>query len=152
MLPITLICIGSLKTKWVKEGAEQYLLRIGPRLKIQELSASKQQDPKRQQAEENTKILEAMENARGVTWVLDETGKTYTSQAFAAELGKLQDRGEPLTLVLGGAYGLTSEVRAKAQRVVRLSDMTFPHELCRLVLLEQLYRAQEIRKGTGYHH
>lgn len=151
MLPITLLCIGTIKTPWVREACEQYLLRLGPRLTVRELAASKHRDAAKQQADECERLLEALADARGPVWVLDETGKAYTSQAFAKELGALQDRGEHLTIVLGGAYGLTDAVR-KSGRAIRLSDMTFPHELCRIVLLEQLYRAQEIRKGSGYHH
>jgi 23S rRNA (pseudouridine1915-N3)-methyltransferase len=152
MSPLSLLCIGSLKTSWAQEACAQYLVRLGPRFTVRELSASKLKDGPRQLLDESERLLEVLEDVRGVVWVLDERGDRLTSPALAEALGKLVDRGEPLTLVLGGAYGLTEAVRARADRLVRLSDLVFPHELCRVMLLEQLYRAAEIRRGSGYHH
>jgi 23S rRNA (pseudouridine1915-N3)-methyltransferase len=89
---------------------------------------------------------------RGQFWTLDERGKQMTSIEFAEDLGRLKDRGEPVTFLLGGAYGLSDEARSAAHRTLSLSRMTLPHELCRIVFLEQLYRAIQINKGSGYHH
>jgi 23S rRNA (pseudouridine1915-N3)-methyltransferase len=88
----------------------------------------------------------------GALWVLDETGVALTSQKFAQEIDLLRDRGEPIIVLLGGSYGLSDAVRSAARRTISLSAMTLPHELCRIVFLEQLYRAHEILKGSGYHH
>lgn len=98
------------------------------------------------------RILKSLEKHRGEVWVLDERGKGMSSLEFSQSLGRARDAGDPLTFVLGGAYGLTDAVRDRADRLLRLSEMTFPHELCRLVFLEQFYRANEILKGGGYHH
>lgn len=128
--------------------------RIGhdAHLDLIELPASKQKDPLKQQQEECDRILQKLEKLDGVICVLDETGKGMTSIKFSEELRKHFDRGDTITLVLGGAYGLTDAVRQRAQLVLKLSDMTFTHELCRIVVLEQLYRALQIQKGSGYHH
>ena len=75
-----------------------------------------------------------------------------TSEFFSQALEQMEDRGESVVFVLGGAYGLGDLVRQKADKILRLSDMVLPHELCRVVLLEQIYRAGQIQKGTGYHH
>lgn len=153
MQKLTLLCIGTLKEPWAKAAADLYLGRLrSMKAEVTELAASKERDPARQAADESARLLLAAERYKGVRWALDETGVRATSAQFAELLGKARDRGDAVTLLLGGAYGLTPEVRARADLTLRLSDMTLPHELCRVVLLEQLYRAQEILKGAGYHH
>jgi len=151
---ITLLCVGPIKTKWIAEGCAHFLGRLGHamRMEVVEVPASKQTDPAKQQAEESERLLAVLEKREGDVWVLDERGKAMTSAVFAQALGKLRDTGRPIVFVLGGAFGFTEEVRKRASRILRLSDMTFPHELCRLDFLEQLYRASEILKGSGYHH
>lgn len=146
----TLLTVGSVKTNWVREGCKQYSDRLD--VDLIEVPAGKQKDPQKQEAEECEAILSRLEGVSGEVWALDETGKQFTSQAFSDELAGLRDRGIPVTLVLGGAYGLNDAVRARADRIIALSPMTFPHELCRIVILEQLYRANQIIKGSGYHH
>jgi 23S rRNA (pseudouridine1915-N3)-methyltransferase len=150
---ITLLCIGTLKFPWAREAAEDCAKRLEHSLKLEivELSPSKARDPERQREEESDRIIAALEKRRGAVWVLDEQGKEMTSVAFSKELQTLKDRGEEMTFVLGGAYGLSDAVRKKG-RLLRLSAMTLPHELCRVVFLEQLYRAVEIERGSGYHH
>jgi len=147
---ITLLAVGSLKTSWVKEGCHQYLGRLS--IDLIEVPASKQKDPAKQSAEESASILKRLEKLDGKVWVLDEKGDSFTSDGFSKALEKMRDRGESVIFVLGGAYGLNEIVYKKADRLIRLSDMVFPHELCRIVLLEQIYRAGQITKGTGYHH
>ena len=102
--------------------------------------------------EENERLLAALEKIDGVIVVLDERGKEFLSTEFATWIGRKRDIGDSITFVLGGAFGLDDRVRSKATLVLSLSRMTFPHELCKLVFLEQLYRAQSIMAGSGYHH
>lgn len=147
---ITLFTVGSVKTPWITEGCTQYLDRMS--IDVVEVPASKQRDPQKQVQEESTFLLKRLEKVDGEIWVLDETGEGFTSQGFAEVLGQKSDHGICIAFVLGGAYGLHDAIRAKAHRCIRLSDMTFPHELCRLFFLEQLYRANQIQKGSGYHH
>ena len=116
-----------------------------------ELPASKEKDPDRQREDESTRLLGAAKKLDGDLWILDERGKGMTSEIFAKELGKAHDTGTTLIFILGGAYGLTDAVRS-AGRLLRLSDMTLPHELCRVMFLEKLYGVGEINRGTGYHH
>lgn len=151
---ITLLCIGSLKFSWAKEACKDYAHRLGHSLKLQilELPASKARESEKQREEESERIIQALGKRGGIVWVLDERGKEMTSVAFAKELQIAKDRGDAVTFVLGGAYGLNDAVRKKANRLLRLSAMTLPHELCRVVFLEQLYRAGEIGRGSGYHH
>ena len=154
MQKITLLTVGKLKESWAREAADMYVQRLRPSvsLTVMELGPSRGKDGPAQQAEESDRILKMLGSMQGEIWVLDETGKGMISKEFSKELEKAKDQGTHLVLVLGGAYGFTDAVRNKAQKLIRLSDMTFPHELCRVVLLEQLYRAFEIQKGSGYHH
>jgi 23S rRNA (pseudouridine1915-N3)-methyltransferase len=85
-------------------------------------------------------------------FLLDEKGKSYRSEDFAQHLGALRDQGiQRFVFVIGGAYGFTEEMR-KTYPLLSLSPMTFPHDLARLVLAEQIYRALHILAGGKYHH
>jgi 23S rRNA (pseudouridine1915-N3)-methyltransferase len=147
---ITLLSVGSLKTSWVQQGCQQYLDRLS--INLIEIPASKHRDSVKQSEEESASIIKRLDKMNGKIWVLDEKGDSFTSDGFSKALEKMRDRGESVIFVLGGAYGLNEIVYKKADRLIRLSDMVLPHELCRVVLLEQIYRAGQIQKGTGYHH
>lgn len=151
---VTLVAIGSLKEPWTKSGCEQYQTRLerGGNFSVVELPPSKQKNSDKQQQEESQRMLDVLKARSGQRWVLDERGKQLTSMELAKELGSLKDRGESLTIALGGAYGFTDDVRNEADFVWSLSDGVFPHELARVITLEQLYRASEIQRGSGYHH
>ena len=149
-MKITLIAVGSLKTPWAKAGCQQYLDRLS--IDLIEVSASKQKDPTKQQEEESASLIKRLEKIEGKIWVLDERGGALASDTLSKDLEKVGDIGDSVVFVLGGAYGLSDLVRKKADRIIRLSDMVLPHELCRVVLLEQIYRSEQITKGTGYHH
>ena len=144
---INLLSVGKIKTPWIKDGCEVFIQRLHHQCDFQErvIAASSQ-------AEENQKLADAIEKSEGVIVVLDELGKEFTSVDFSKWITKHRDVGTPITFVLGGAYGLTDQVRSKGDLVLSLSKMTLPHELCQLVFLEQLYRAHAISTGTGYHH
>mgnify|MGYP002686046745 FL=1 len=84
---------------------------------------------------------------------LDERGAALTSVGFANQLGKWRDQGvRQVVFVIGGPYGLSDPVRERADLVLALSAMTFPHQLVRLIFAEQLYRAFSILQGSPYHH
>jgi 23S rRNA (pseudouridine1915-N3)-methyltransferase len=84
--------------------------------------------------------------------VLDERGEEVSSPELAAKLGGLIEGGREVVFVIGGAYGVSSEARERADFVWSLGRLVFPHEICRMLLAEQVYRAQEIYRGRPYHH
>lgn len=151
---MTLLCVGRISTPWIADGCRQYLERLKPfaRLDVHEIDDSREKDPARQLRDESLRLLSAMAKHKGDSIVLDETGERMTSAAFAKLLSQAFDAGTPAEFVIGGAHGLSDDVRKEAKKVIRLSDMTLTHEMARLLLLEQLYRATQIRRGTGYHH
>ncbi|PIR49483.1 ribosomal RNA large subunit methyltransferase H [Candidatus Peregrinibacteria bacterium CG10_big_fil_rev_8_21_14_0_10_54_7] len=154
MFKVTLLCVGPLKSSWAAEGCNQYMDRVRGDLALEvlELPASREKGPARQLQEESSRILEAVEKRSGVLWVLDERGKGMTSEEFSSVLQRHRDAGDAIIFILGGAFGLSDAVRRRAGKILRLSEMTLPHELCRVFFLEQLYRAVQIRKKSGYHH
>lgn len=153
MQRVTLLSVGKVKMPWILEGCTEYIRRLRTEfsLVVFELTPAKITEPDRQRMDESGRILEAARKLGGERWILDETGERMTSAQFAKEMQVARDAGTHITFLLGGAYGFTDAVRA-AGRCIRLSDMTLTHEMARLVFLEQLYRAGEINRGSGYHH
>lgn len=151
---ITLLTIGRIKSPWLTDGCNEFMTRLksSMNLTITEIPPSRHKDPEKQRDEESEQILHALEKQRGDIFLLDEQGERMTSKQFSIFLSKAEDMGIPLTFVLGGAFGVTDRVRGIARGSIRLSDMTLTHEMTRLFFLEQLYRATEIGKGSGYHH
>ena len=135
-----ILAVGKVRKGWVQEGIALYLKRL-PGLTITELRDSTPE----KEAEAIRQALRPDE----VPVILMEQGKTLDSVTFAS---RLEGYGsQRLAFVIGGADGITSELKAFAAWQLSLSPMTFPHELARLLLLEQLFRAQAIRAGSPYH-
>ncbi|HMN04336.1 MAG TPA: 23S rRNA (pseudouridine(1915)-N(3))-methyltransferase RlmH [Flavobacteriales bacterium] len=151
---LRLILVGRTERGHVSDGLEHYLLRIrrmAP-LEVTVLPDAGRGDPAWQQQTESTRILSAVRPGERLV-VLDERGRQLSSPAFAQQLGDWRDQGvRDIALVIGGAYGMTDEVRKRADLVLSLSAMVFPHQLVRVLVAEQLYRALSILKGSGYHH
>lgn len=144
---ITLLSVGKIKTRWISEGCRCFEERISRlcRWTMQHVRAGSPVD-------ENDRLRAALEKASGTIVVLDSHGTELSSEAFARWLGREHDAGRPVTFVVGGAYGLDDDLRARGTLVLSLSRMTLPHELCILIFLEQLYRALDIARGGQYHH
>lgn len=151
-MAIRIIAVGKKHESWVAEGIERYQKRLKrpfdvewqllPHSSLQELQARQ---------EESERILSRL-NRDDVTIVLDERGKEVDSPRLAQLLQEPLDHSQRITIIIGGAYGVTDEVHRAATWVWSLSPLVFPHQLVRLVLTEQLYRAQEICAGNPYHH
>lgn len=145
-MKIKILWIGRTKERCLAEGINRYLKILNPlaRISVIEIKEGKGSDIKKSLSEEGRKILKQT----GSYVLLDEKGKEFTSEEFA---GFLKDR-ENIDFVLGGAYGVSNEVRENAGYIIALSRMTFTHEMARLFFIEQLYRAVTILKGMRYHH
>ena len=135
-----IIAVGKVRKAWVQEGIALYLKRL-PGLTITELRDSTPE----KEAEAIRQALRPDE----LPVVLMEQGKTLDSVHFSEQLASYGN--QRLAFVIGGADGITAELKAAATWQLALSPMTFPHELARLLLLEQLFRAQAIRAGSPYH-
>jgi 23S rRNA (pseudouridine1915-N3)-methyltransferase len=149
-----LILVGRTERGHVADGLDYYLARIRRMEPVDEavVAEAGRGDPAWQRRTESERILAALKPGEKVV-ALDERGGLLTSPAFAAQLGKWRDQGvRQAAFIIGGAYGLTDEVRQRADLVLSLSPMVFPHQLVRVLFAEQLYRAFSILKGSGYHH
>ena len=135
-----IIAVGKVRKRWVQDGVEVFLKRL-PGLVITELRDSTRD----KEAEAIRQALRPDE----LPVLLMEQGKSLSSIDFAARLEAFGS--ERLAFVIGGADGLTDDLKSCARWQLSLSPLTFPHELARLLLLEQLYRAQSILQGSPYH-
>lgn len=113
---------------------------------------SKGLDPQGMRQKEGEALIRRLED-RDLVWLLDEKGKEFNSRQFAAHLQKGMNTGpKRLVLIIGGAFGFSPEVQARAGGRISLSRMTFNHQVVRLMAVEQLYRALSILKGDPYHN
>jgi 23S rRNA (pseudouridine1915-N3)-methyltransferase len=155
MLDITLVVIGKIKETFWQNAFNEYVKRLKPyaRLKIVELLPESFIKGTQQKAKEieGQRILDFLEKNRraetAAVYLLAERGQTFDSPALAAWLLKKS----PLVLILGGALGFSEELYGR-YRQISLSSLTFPHELARVVLAEQFYRAAAIINGKEYHY
>lgn len=140
MLTFKIITIGKIKEAWLEEALAEYSTRMQGRARFEWVLLK--DDKALENALRNEKMYVA----------LDPQGKSFTSEQFAAYLmQEVTASGSKLIFVIGGAEGLTQEMRTKARTLVSLSPLTFTHQLTRLVLMEQIYRALEIARGSAYH-
>ena len=135
-----IFAIGKLRSNWIGEGIARYLKRL-PGLTITELRDSPQQ--------KTAKAISSLLRKDEALVVLTETGESFNSKSLAKYLQKLGSKR--LVFVIGAANGLGPEIEAIANLKLSLSPMTFPHELARLLLVEQIYRAKTIIDETPYH-
>jgi 23S rRNA (pseudouridine1915-N3)-methyltransferase len=137
---IRILAVGKVRKGWVLEGIATYLKRL-PGLQVVELRDAGK-------AKEAEAVLAALQPGEQLV-VMAEEGQTFDSPAFAERLDG--SGSERLVFVIGGAEGIDPALKARASWKLSLSPMTFPHELARLLLLEQLYRALTIQQGGPYH-
>ena len=147
-MKINLIVIGKLKEKFLVDGGAEYVKRIKifSRIVIKEISECRTVD------EEGDKLL-AQVPQNSFLIALDVAGEALTSEKFAEKISALNLRGiSEITFIIGGAFGLSDSVRQAANFKLSLSAMTFTHQMARLILVEQIYRAFKINRGEPYHY
>jgi 23S rRNA (pseudouridine1915-N3)-methyltransferase len=151
MYPVRLIAIGRPKLAPVRELETHYqgLLKAYARLAVVELPEGRG-DPARQLKDEAERLRPHLLSVRCPV-LLSAEGPPRSSEAFAQWLGVRMDRGESLAFAVGSSHGFDLALKAEVREHLSLSPMTFPHDLSRVLFLEQLYRAFAILKGTPYH-
>lgn len=147
---IRILSIGRLKSGPEADLAEYYRSRAAWPISIEEYEDRKEGPGQKER--EGKLLLDAMKNSKNLATfiILDERGKEYKSREFAGALEKWLEKGD-LMFLLGGADGLSEEVKDRADISLSLGRMTWPHKLARIMLLEQLYRAGQIQAGHPYH-
>ncbi len=144
---IRIIEVGKTKDSYISQGVSEYLKILSPyaQVEIVDVKAEKTVEL------EAEKILKQIKEDNFVV-ALDENGKQFSSIEFADEMKKFKDSGQSIVFVIGGAFGLGDAVKKRANLVLSFSKMTFTHQMIRLILLEQIYRAVCIILGKEYHH
>lgn len=159
MMNINIICVGKLKEDYLRSACAEYQKRLGAfcKLKITELPPSRlPENPNAAQItaaleEEGKQILSKISQSEAVFAMCIE-GKTLSSEKFSAEIEKFALNGYGnICFVIGGSHGLDPAVKSRANFRLSMSPMTFPHQLARVMLLEQIYRAFMISSGGKYH-
>lgn len=155
MYKATIICLGKFKEKAYKELEQEFLKRLSPFAKVEtielpEESYSVKDDLDKIRLKEAEKIKKHLPQA-GIIILLDEVGTERSSRDFANNIDRLTSLGQELVFVLGSGIGLHSSLKEVSNYMMSLSKMTFPHNLARIILLEQLYRAATINSGKEYH-
>lgn len=149
---ITILAIGKKHESWISPGLERYEKRLKAPWNLQWiLLPHSSLEGGRARQEESERLLSRIDTTDFVL-LLDEHGKSLDSPAFSAMFERLQVQSKCIVVVIGGAYGVNDELMKRANATVSLSAMVFPHQLVRLLLAEQVYRAQSIAAGSRYHH
>lgn len=149
---IKIICIGKKHEKWIISGLQMYQERLKQPWNVNwELLPHSNFSEDRARIEESERILRRIKGDEFVI-LLDERGKNISSIELADIIEEKFNFSREVVIIIGGAYGVDKSVFERANFVWSLSKLVFPHQLVRLVLAEQIYRAQEISSGGKYHH
>lgn len=155
MLKINLICMGDIKEKYLKEAINEYSKRISrfADLKIVELkeNVSKSNNPADILSALKKDSEEMKKHIKGYPICLDINGKMLTSEDFSKKISKLSLETSEITFIIGASNGICEEIKKLCKEKISFSPMTFPHQLMRVIFLEQLYRAFTILNNISYH-
>lgn len=156
---IQIIGVGKLKEKYLVQGIEEYAKRLNPYIKFQMIEVADEKAPDTL-SEAEVSIVKEREGERILAHVKESAhvialaigGHLWSSEELAAELDRLGTYGSShVAFVIGGSHGLSDSVLRRAQQKLSFGRMTLPHQLMRLVLTEQIYRAVKINRGEPYH-
>ncbi len=144
MQKIYFVVVGKIKESFYREAVAEYVKRLSRFAKVEVKELAEGSDPEAEKGD----ILRA---CKGYVIALAVEGEKLSSEKLAAKMKKLTDEGKDVTFVIGSSCGLADEVKTRADFRLSFSDMTFPHQLMRVILTEQVYRAFMINTGATYH-
>lgn len=156
-MKIVILMVGKDKQRFITEATNEYLKRLQGYLNVETITVP---SPNVGNKTNPGKIIKLESGAISdklpddcYSIILDQRGKQYSSRGFAKKFQKLLNyQSKPIYFIIGGAYGITKSVKREANQIISLSKMTFTHQMTRVILLEQIYRAMTIIKGKKYHH
>lgn len=151
MININIVCVGNLKEKFWKDASSEYEKRLSKFCKLKIIEIEEQNrflEIDKIKEAEGLKILEHLE---GECFLLDLNGKEYSSEEFADRLEKISLSSSLITFVIGGSYGVSDKVKNMIKNKIAFGRVTYPHNLARIILLEQIYRVFMINSGAKYH-
>lgn len=149
---IKIIAVGSLKEKYLKEAQEEYKKRLSKytKLEIIEVKDEGSTDRNKTLTIEEDRVLKKI-NPKDYIITLEIEGKELNSLEFAKKIDKIQTENSNITFIIGGSYGLSDNIKKLSDYKLSFSKMTFPHQLFRINLLEQIYRSYKINNNESYH-
>lgn len=149
---IKLICVGKIKESFFEEAIKEYKKRLSRYTKLQiiEVEDVKGDNPSLIKANERDLIQKYIE-IKDYVITLEIEGKNLTSEEFSKSLEKLQMENANITFIIGGSYGLDEKIKNRSNLALSFSKLTFPHQLFRIIFLEQLYRSYKIMHNETYH-
>lgn len=157
MIHIKLICVGKIKETYLKDAISEYSKRLSKYCKLEIIEINDEQIPDKINNKitenikniEGNKILSQLKNSYVIS--LDLKGKQFTSEEFSLKLNNISLNNSEIVFIIGGSLGLSNEVLQKSNELICFSKMTFPHQLIRVFLLEQIFRAFKISNNETYH-
>ena len=161
MITIKIICVGELKEKYLKEMQAEYTKRLSKYCKLEIITLKDEKLPSTLnesninivKEKEASLILSKLTNSNSFTFVMDERGKEYASMELSEKIDKIMTAGNStINFVIGGSLGLADSVKSKGNELISFSRLTFPHQMIRMFLLEQLFRVFKILNNETYHH
>ena len=159
MLHINLYCVGKVKEQYLRDAIDEYLKRISKYCSISIIELPDKPIPEKSNSTLESQIIEAESNEiinklnmSSYKIALDVTGKQYTSEEFAEKITKIQLSNSTISFIIGGSLGLSDDLKRICNEKISFSKMTFPHQLMRVIFLEQLFRSFKINNNEKYHH
>lgn len=157
MINISVICVGKLKEQFLRDGCAEYIKRLSPYAKTQIIEIAEERAPDAPSEAEILNIIEkegeriAAKIPKGAAVIPLIEGREFSSPEFAQEIEKLSLCNSKIAFVIGGSFGLSDKVKSLGKLKLSFGKMTLPHQLARLVLCEQVYRAFSILNHARYH-
>ncbi|EGO63881.1 23S rRNA (pseudouridine(1915)-N(3))-methyltransferase RlmH [Acetonema longum] len=156
---ISIVCVGKIKEKYLTAGIAEYTKRLTPYCRLDIIEVDEERMPDNPSDAEKQQVLsregdKLLKNIRAASYLvaLDVYGKQLSSEELSAKLDDLALKGQSdITFAIGGAFGIAPQVLAAAKERLSFSKMTFTHQMVRLLLAEQIYRAVKIGRGEPYH-
>ena len=151
MLHIDIVCIGKIKEKFFKEAIEEYSKRLSKYCILNIIELPDEKLPSKLN-DSLINVISSKIKKDSYIFALDLKGNTYSSEKFSEKIENLSIHTSNITFLIGGTLGMTKELINSCNESICFSNMTFPHPLIRVFLLEQLFRAFKISRGENYHH
>ena len=151
MITINLVCVGNLKEKFWQEASAEYVKRLSKFCKLNIIELAEQNKYDNIEKIKEIEGQDILDRLSGKCFLLEIGGKQYTSEEFAAVISNSALQSSVLTFVIGGSYGTSGTVKDKIKDKLSFGKATYPHNLARIILLEQIYRAFMINGGGKYH-
>ena len=159
MLHINLYFVGKVKEQHLRDAIDEYLKRISKYCSISIIELPDKPIPEKSNSTLESQIIEAESNEiinklnmSSYKIALDLTGKQYTSEEFAEKINKIKLSNSTISFIIGGSLGLSDDLKRICNEKISFSKMTFPHQLMRVIFLEQLFRSFKINNNEKYHH